>query len=230
MEKTTVLVVESEREVREMILVALRHLNHKPLTANDGKSALELLEKDKNICLVLLDRNLPDMDGMEVLTQIREFCEPPTVVMITGQLDREEATKALTAGAADYLAKPLDRDQLQNRLNHFLGAAAGVTGKRMAKRKTVNLNAQIIFKIIDITLEHVLLESTFPVKPDNIIFIESDMLCRKLDLPWEHRFSLKVISCAGEGNSYRLTCSLKGLTTDIRQRIRSLCQSDGWRN
>ncbi|HLF73424.1 MAG TPA: GAF domain-containing protein [Anaerolineales bacterium] len=72
------------------------------------RGALELLETEPDIDLVLTDLRLPDGSGLDLLKRIRERRSPPAVVLVTGQGDQEIAVAALKAGAADYLVKQSD--------------------------------------------------------------------------------------------------------------------------
>jgi PAS domain S-box-containing protein len=72
------------------------------------KSALELLQTETGIDIVLTDLRLPDGSGLDLLKKIREMPTPPAVVLVTGQGDEQVAVAALKAGAADYLVKQTD--------------------------------------------------------------------------------------------------------------------------
>ena len=72
------------------------------------RSALELLQSEADIDIVLADLRLPDGSGLDLLYKIQELQLPPAVVLVTGQGDQEVAVKALKAGAADYLVKQSD--------------------------------------------------------------------------------------------------------------------------
>jgi PAS domain S-box-containing protein len=72
------------------------------------KSALELLQTEAGIDIVLTDLRLPDGSGLDLLKKIREMPKPPAVVLVTGQGDEQVAVAALKAGAADYLVKQSD--------------------------------------------------------------------------------------------------------------------------
>src|SRR5215216_7522459 len=70
--------------------------------------ALQILDAEPNIDLVLCDLRLPDGTGLELLKRVRDRKSPPAVVLVTGQGDQEVAVAALKAGAADYLVKQSD--------------------------------------------------------------------------------------------------------------------------
>src|SRR5688572_5211271 len=72
------------------------------------REALELLETEPDIDLVLTDLRLPDGSGLDLLKKIRERQSPPAVVLVTAQGDEQIAVAALKAGAADYLVKQSD--------------------------------------------------------------------------------------------------------------------------
>lgn len=81
----------------------------------------ESLYLKQNSDLVLLDLNMPEMDGYQILTRIREV-EPdyPPIIVLTAQSDRESRIKALDLGARDFLAKPFDRIELMTRIRNML--------------------------------------------------------------------------------------------------------------
>ena len=82
---------------------------------------VETLYLEQNSDLVLLDLNMPVMDGYQVLERIREI-DPdyPPIIVLTAQSDRESRIKALDLGARDFLAKPLDRVELMTRIRNML--------------------------------------------------------------------------------------------------------------
>jgi len=113
--KPSVLVVDDEKTFRIVAEEALSAEGIAVMTAVSGRSGLEIWQREAPE-LTILDRNLPDMDGMEVLaTMVREGRErgaEPLVVMATAYADVSSAVAALKAGAFDYLAKPLQLPEL----------------------------------------------------------------------------------------------------------------------
>lgn len=112
------LVVDDSRSMRTIILKQLKELGFEVYEAENGQEAMSRLHEVKNINLVLLDWNMPEMDGLEVLSLIR--AEPAykqvRVMMVTTESEMSRVATALEAGASEYLMKPFDREALLEKL------------------------------------------------------------------------------------------------------------------
>ena len=105
-----ILVVDDEREIRESLQGILEEEGYRVLQAESGEACLELLRKQA--CdVVLLDIWLKGMDGLDALERIRQFEDPPEVIMISGHGTIETAVKATKLGAFDFLEKPLSLER-----------------------------------------------------------------------------------------------------------------------
>ena len=80
--------------------------------AFSGQEALKILEKNKDIEVVILDVNMPGMDGAETLADIKLKHPQVEVMMLSGDTDIESAVEGMKQGAFDYLLKPVDMDQI----------------------------------------------------------------------------------------------------------------------
>ena len=100
-----ILVIEDEPKLSQHITKALTRHNHEPSARFDGAEGLEaaLLESPD---LVVLDLSLPGLDGLAVLTRLREAQCPARVLILTARGQVEDRVKGLKAGADDYLSKP----------------------------------------------------------------------------------------------------------------------------
>lgn len=118
-----ILCVDDEDFNLDMYETLLAAQGHDVVTALDGRSALELLAQ-KNIDLVLLDINMPVMNGYEVCQRIKS--DPQTkhipVIMITSMDSRDTKLKGIKAGADEFLTKPLDQAELMLRVSNILNA------------------------------------------------------------------------------------------------------------
>jgi len=112
------LVVDDSRSMRAILSKQLRDLGFQVTEAPGGVEALRLLHEQGPVELVLLDWNMPEMDGREVLTLIRS--EPAykemRVMMVTTESEMSQVSVALESGANEYLMKPFDRDSLLEKL------------------------------------------------------------------------------------------------------------------
>ena len=114
MNKPAILVVEDDAPVRNLMTTTLKTHEYKYLTAPTGKEAI-ILASSHNPDVVFLDLGLPDMDGVEVIRQIRNWSNMP-IIVISARSEDEDKISALDAGADDYLTKPFSVEELLARL------------------------------------------------------------------------------------------------------------------
>jgi len=119
---TTVLVVDDEPIVREVVVSYLRREGYRTLEAGDGDSARRLLEKEPPN-LVVLDLMLPGTDGLELCRWIRARSELP-VIMLTARGDEADRIVGLELGADDYVTKPFSPRELAARVRTVLRRTA----------------------------------------------------------------------------------------------------------
>lgn len=101
-----VLMVEDDNKLREVLTKFLSRNDYEVLAAENGKVGLELFyENSKNLDIVLLDGMLPDIDGVDVLKEIREHSQVP-VIMLTARESEEDQLNGLNNGAGNYITKP----------------------------------------------------------------------------------------------------------------------------
>ena len=109
------LVIEDERDLCEDIAKKLRLSGYEADICFDGEAALELLAVEK-YDLVLLDLNLPKVDGMTVLRSLRQTDRETRVLILSARSEVEDKVEGLDAGANDYLAKPFHLAELEARI------------------------------------------------------------------------------------------------------------------
>ena len=113
MEKT-ILVVEDEKAIADILIFNLQREGYQTLEANDGKTGLQLaLEKKPD--LILLDVMLPMMDGFEVCRHVRKKSEVP-IIMLTAREEESDKVLGLELGADDYITKPFSMRELMARI------------------------------------------------------------------------------------------------------------------
>ena len=112
---TRVLVVDDEKDFVEMFSLRLEEVGEKVMRAYSGPACLEALEKNP-IDVVILDIKMPGMDGMDTLKEIKRRFPLVEVIMLTGHGSIDTAVEGMKLGAADYLLKPADFDDLAAKL------------------------------------------------------------------------------------------------------------------
>lgn len=144
MNKPLVLVVEDDRPVRNLIVTTLKSHDYRYLTAENGKTAI-MEASSHNPDIVLLDLGLPDIDGTEVITNIRGWSNMPIIVISARSEDSDKIT-ALDAGADDYLTKPFSVEELLARLR--------VTQRRLLLLKSSNDAGKPVFQNGELTIDY----------------------------------------------------------------------------
>ena len=114
MNKPTILVVEDDQSVRNLMTTTLKAHDYHFLTAQNGDMGI-LEASSHNPDIVLLDLGLPDMDGIEVIKKIRTWSNMP-IIVISARSEDTDKIDALDAGADDYLTKPFSVEELLARL------------------------------------------------------------------------------------------------------------------
>ena len=109
-----VLVVEDDIPIQNLIITTLKTHDYRYLKANNGNEAV-MMASSHNPEVVFLDLGLPDMDGIEVIKQIRSWSNMP-IIVISARSDDADKIEALDAGADDYLTKPFSVEELLARL------------------------------------------------------------------------------------------------------------------
>lgn len=144
MNKPLVLVVEDDRPVRNLIVTTLKSHDYRYLTAENGKTAI-MEASSHNPDIVLLDLGLPDIDGAEVITNIRGWSNMPIIVISARSEDSDKIT-ALDAGADDYLTKPFSVEELLARLR--------VTQRRLLLLKSSNNAGKPVFQNGELKIDY----------------------------------------------------------------------------
>ena len=120
---THILVVEDDADVRHLLQRLLEREGYKVSEARDALGAMQAIGTDAPD-LVLLDIGLPDVDGMELLTRIRDRSGVP-VIMLTGRAAEDDRIAGLRSGADDYVSKPFSSGELLARVESVLRRTAG---------------------------------------------------------------------------------------------------------
>ncbi|WP_018591729.1 response regulator transcription factor [Terrisporobacter glycolicus] len=113
-----ILVVDDEKEIRNLIEIYLKNEGYTVIKASNGEEALKVLEKEE-IQLMILDIMMPKMDGMEVCRRVREHLNIP-ILMLSAKSEDMDKIAGIMTGADDYLTKPFNPLELSVRVKALL--------------------------------------------------------------------------------------------------------------
>ena len=125
-----ILIVEDDKNTRSLIQVILRQAGYQVHVAYDGMEALDVMDK-QHIDLIVLDIMMPNMDGYEFTSQLRESKNTLPILMLTARQLPEDKRKGFLVGTDDYLTKPFDDEELLLRIKALLRRAQIVSDHRL---------------------------------------------------------------------------------------------------
>jgi putative two-component system response regulator len=154
MAPSNILIADDDSLVREAVVKILEMFGHSVTAVESGRAALDALNDD--IDVIILDINMPDMDGFETITQINERKLDIPVLFFTGAGSMEYAVKAINLGAYDFLSKPIeDLDLFDVKIRRAIEKRMYVLKDRAYKK---NLEVDIQAKTRELAEKNLLLE------------------------------------------------------------------------
>jgi two-component system KDP operon response regulator KdpE len=135
-----VLVADDEPRITKLVALTLHDEGFRVVTANSGEEALRKAEEVRPD-IVLLDIVMPDLDGIEVMRQLREW-RPVPVILLTAKGSTADKAKGLDLGADDYVAKPFHPDELAARVRAVLRRAAGLPGAGVVRLGDIEIDLE----------------------------------------------------------------------------------------
>jgi len=115
-----VMVVDDARVVRVSLGRIMVSLGFEVIKCENGQQAMEAVEQNPDVCLVLLDWHMPVMNGYDFLVRLKEMPahqSSPLVMMVTTESNMPSMMKALAAGADEYVMKPFDTNMIKSKLD-----------------------------------------------------------------------------------------------------------------
>ncbi len=119
-----VLIVDDERDLRDSMSAGLTEGGHQVETVDCAAGALKAVQGKEPFDVVILDLGLPDRDGLQILSELRERCGGAPVIVVSANSAMASMVTAMRDGAFDYLSKPLRPEQLEQRVDHALRLAS----------------------------------------------------------------------------------------------------------
>ncbi len=125
-----ILVVDDDKNTRMLLKAVLEGENYSVLTADNGESALEVME-DNHIDLVVLDIMMPKLDGYEFTETVRQSNSTMPILMVSAKQLPADKKKGFLVGTDDYMTKPLDTEEMLLRIRALLRRARIVSERRI---------------------------------------------------------------------------------------------------
>lgn len=119
-----ILVVDDDKEIVQLLEIYVRNEGYEPVAAYNGKEALTKLNTTPDIGLIILDIMMPEMDGIEVIKQIRKDSSIPILVLSAKTADMDKI-QGLITGADDYVTKPFNPLEVMARVRSLLRRSSG---------------------------------------------------------------------------------------------------------
>ncbi len=138
----SILIVDDEEDIRDVLEIALLDLGYKVFTADNGQSAFDVF-KDAPTNVVITDIKMPVMDGIQLLRKVKDHTPDTEVIMITGHGDMDLSIASLKNHAADFITKPVNVDVLEISVAK---AVEKITAKRQLAEYTQRLEELIMEK------------------------------------------------------------------------------------
>jgi len=178
--KPTIVVVDDESQIRKILHITLESNDYKVIEADSAKNGL-VQAATAHANLILLDLGLPDMDGLDVLKEIRSFSDVP-VIILSVRNSEEDIVAALDLGADDYLTKPFNTSELLARIRVSLR-------RIMQPQESIFKNGSLAIDFVS----HVVTKDTEELKLTNTEYELLLLFIKNIGKVLTHRFILKEI-------------------------------------
>lgn len=200
------LIVEDDLKIRNFIKFSLKSQDYDCLESSTGKGALGIIATEP-ITTIILDLGLPDMDGLEIIKQVRAFSDIPIIVVSARDKDTEKV-EALDAGADDYLSKPFSIKELLARIRVVFRHAGTINNEELSFYKLADLE-------IDLAKHQVILRGN-EIHLTPIEFKVMALLLKNYGKVLTHKFILKEVWGSSLDNDVQ---SLRVFMANIRRKI-----------
>ncbi|SHJ18914.1 two-component system, OmpR family, KDP operon response regulator KdpE [Clostridium amylolyticum] len=206
--KPYILVVEDDRAIRNFITASLSAQGFKYIETDKGIEGIAL-SMSYNPDLIILDLGLPDMDGIDVLTKLREWCNTPIIIVSARENERQKV-EALDKGADDYLTKPFGIGELLARVRVALRHS--ITNKNENENQD-NFRVKDLF--VDFNKRRVMINNE-EIHLTPIEYKIMALLCKYSGKVLTHNFIIHEIWGSALGNE---TQSLRVFMASLRRKI-----------
>ncbi len=220
-----VALIDDDARLRMLLTRMLPRFGYEAICAGDGEAGLELLRRNSDVVLVLLDWVLPKLDGIEILREMKLWADAPPVLMISSKTQKEDVLAAIKAGAVDYCVKPVEIGRLVLKINSIIERFREQTEERAKRVPDLAVEGELFFSIMDVSETGISFRAPFPLRRDAIVVLESADLVERLSLQEKRSFPVRVANCTQLKKGYRVGAEFIGLTEDVKKQLRLASQS-----
>ena len=129
MNGTKILIVDDEQRMRKLVRDYMIREGYIVLEAANGRQALDIFNTEQNIALIILDVMMPEMDGWQLLSEIRKTSRVP-IIMLTAKSDERDELRGFELGVDEYVTKPFSPRTLSARVNAILRRTIGSAAEK----------------------------------------------------------------------------------------------------
>ena len=129
MNGTKILIVDDEQRMRKLVRDYMIREGYIVLEAGNGRQALDIFNTEQNIALIILDVMMPEMDGWQLLSEIRKTSRVP-IIMLTAKSDERDELRGFELGVDEYVTKPFSPRTLSARVNAILRRTIGSAAEK----------------------------------------------------------------------------------------------------
>lgn len=142
MSKETILVIDDEKEIRDLISIYLKNEGYNVIQASNGEEGLDIL-RDNQVHLIVLDIMMPKINGMEMCIKVREIAEMP-IIMLSAKTQDMDKIMGLTTGADDYITKPFNPLELVARIKSQLRRYMRMSSGMVQNENEIEIGGMLI--------------------------------------------------------------------------------------
>lgn len=225
-----ILIIDPEEELLSAITRILSRFGHKIQYASKATEAIKLLSKANKLDLIIVDNNLPDISGIELIRSLAKSYPDIPYILVANELIPTDMKEAHNIGAKKVFIKPLNLARFILEINRL--AVKAIEAPEEEKESTqiqtgLEIPAEFFFTIKDISETGCCIRSHFQLSHNDIIVLEAPDLAHKLATSALTPFPVKIANCSPQPDSkvYNIGAEFIGMPEELKLKIRNACLS-----
>ncbi len=225
MQRQQIILLDSDEDLRQALAGLLSRFQFQLLYAPALQPGLQLLRKNPDVALAIINRALPGTDGLDAAHALRAWKQELPVILLAPPVEDARYDALILSGPTAAVPQPVNLGQLLLTVSRLMVVSA--EEEATEESVPVSLDAKVFFTILDISDSGCCLRSHFPLRRNQIVVLESAELVKRLGLSRAYCFPVRVCSCApNEGTRiYSIGAQFVGLNEHLRGRLHAACRS-----